>query len=81
MDKVSKCHAVYFSNLLTSPLEKRDGKDCFAKGPQSDEMKVLNKKFGVLHGVSSLLNLGTFLATFAYGFTLGGRILSVADLA
>ncbi|KAK7418847.1 hypothetical protein QQX98_003709 [Neonectria punicea] len=60
---------------------KRDGKDWYSEGPHSDEMKALNKKFGMLHGISSLLNLSTFLATVAYGFTLGGRILSVADLA
>jgi hypothetical protein len=37
-------------------------------------MKKLNKKFGILHGVSSLLNLTTFLAAAAYAFTLGARI-------
>ena len=37
-------------------------------------MRALNKKFGILHGVSSLLNLTTFLAAVAYGFTLGARI-------
>ncbi|KAM5358801.1 hypothetical protein ACJZ2D_014976 [Fusarium nematophilum] len=60
---------------------KRDGKDWYAEGPHSDEMKALNKKFGLLHGISSLFNLITFFAAVAYGFTLGGRILSVADLA
>ncbi|KAF5027235.1 hypothetical protein F66182_651 [Fusarium sp. NRRL 66182] len=60
---------------------KRDGKEWYAEGPHSDEMKVLNKKFGIIHGVSSLLNLSTFFAAVAYGFTLGGRIMSVADLA
>ncbi|KAI5465545.1 hypothetical protein BGZ63DRAFT_420104 [Mariannaea sp. PMI_226] len=60
---------------------KRDGKDWFAEGPHSDEMKALNKRFGMAHGISSLLNLTTFLAAIAYGFTLGGRVLSVADLA
>lgn len=62
-------------------LAKRDGKDWYSEGPHSDEMKVLNKKFGILHGISSLINLTTFLAAVSYGFTLGGRVLSVADLA
>jgi hypothetical protein len=44
-------------------------------------MKALNKRFGILHGISSLINLTTFFAAVAYGFTLGGRVLSVADLA
>ncbi|KAH6897256.1 hypothetical protein B0T10DRAFT_476436 [Thelonectria olida] len=60
---------------------KRDGKEWFAEGPHSEEMKALNKRFGMAHGISSLLNLATFLAIVSYGFTLGGRILSVADLA
>ncbi|KAF7543983.1 hypothetical protein G7Z17_g10302 [Cylindrodendrum hubeiense] len=60
---------------------KRDGKDWYSQGPHSDEMKALNKKFGMLHGISSLINIVTFFATVAYGFTLGGRVLSVADLA
>ncbi|KAI8721124.1 DUF4149 domain-containing protein [Fusarium sp. LHS14.1] len=60
---------------------KRDGKEWFAPGPHSDEMKALNKRFGILHGISSLINLTTFIAAVAYGFTLGGRVLSVADLA
>ncbi|PHH80203.1 hypothetical protein CDD82_1916 [Ophiocordyceps australis] len=58
---------------------KRDGKDWWSEGPHSEEMRALNKKFGMLHGISSLLNLGTFAAAVAYGFTLGARIQSVAD--
>ncbi|KAG7105583.1 hypothetical protein HYQ44_015041 [Verticillium longisporum] len=38
------------------------------------EMQALNKRFGKMHGISSLLNLGTFIATIAYGFTLGSRL-------
>lgn len=37
-------------------------------------MAALNKKFGKTHGISSLLNLGTFVAIVAYGFTLGARL-------
>ncbi|PHH63603.1 hypothetical protein CDD81_5695 [Ophiocordyceps australis] len=58
---------------------KRDGKDWGSEGPHSEEMRALNKKFGMLHGISSLLNLGTFVAAVAYGFTLGARIQSVTD--
>lgn len=42
-------------------------------------MQALNRKFGVIHGVSSLLNLATFGAVVAYGFTLGARLQPVVD--
>lgn len=42
-------------------------------------MQALNKRFGMLHGISSLLNLATIVSTVAYGFTLGARVQSVAD--
>jgi len=38
-------------------------------------MVALNKRFGMLHGISSLLNLGTFIATVVYGFTLADRLV------
>lgn len=60
-------------------LAKRDGKQWYEEGPKSDEMRALSKKFGILHGISSLLNLGTIIATIAYGFTLGSRIQSLVD--
>ncbi|KAK5990006.1 Xanthocillin biosynthesis cluster protein D [Cladobotryum mycophilum] len=53
---------------------KRDGKEWYDNGPHSDEMRALTKKFGMLHGISSLLNLGTFFAAITYGFTLASRI-------
>lgn len=37
-------------------------------------MIKLNKKFGKLHGVSSLLNLTTFIASIVYGVALSARI-------
>ena len=58
---------------------KRDGKEWDAEGPHSEEMQALNKKFGMLHGASSLLNIGTFVATVAYAFTLGSRLQSIVD--
>jgi hypothetical protein len=37
-------------------------------------MRSLNKKFGILHGISSLLNLASFATALAYGITLGARV-------
>lgn len=37
-------------------------------------MIKLNKKFSKLHGISSLLNLTTFIASVIYGVTLSARI-------
>ncbi|KAL7900963.1 hypothetical protein HDV63DRAFT_380932 [Trichoderma sp. SZMC 28014] len=52
---------------------KRDGKEWFDKEGASAEMKALNRKFGILHGISASLNLTTFFALLGYGFTLAGR--------
>jgi hypothetical protein len=38
-------------------------------------MAALNKRFGMLHGVSSLLNLGALVAAVAYGVTLSSRLV------
>jgi hypothetical protein len=54
--------------------ETRDGKKSYDAGPHTTEMQRLNKKFGALHGVSSLLNLFAFIATIWYGFVLGERL-------
>lgn len=51
--------------------ETRDGKRSYDEGPHSKEMEALNRRFGVLHGVSSLVNLGGFLAMCWYGVLLG----------
>jgi hypothetical protein len=37
-------------------------------------MTTLNKRFSILHGVSSLLNLGTFIGSVVYGFNLASRL-------
>lgn len=37
-------------------------------------MKALNRKFDMLHGVTASLNLTSFFALLAYGFTLAGRL-------
>lgn len=59
---------------MTLSTEKKDGKKSYDAPPHSQEMTALNKQFGMLHGVSSLLNLGSFIATVAYGFTLASRL-------
>ena len=55
--------------------EKKDGKKSYDAPPHSQEMVALNKRFGMLHGVSSLLNLGTLVATVVYGVTLSSRLV------
>ncbi|KAF2786384.1 hypothetical protein K505DRAFT_260022, partial [Melanomma pulvis-pyrius CBS 109.77] len=56
---------------LRKHQETRDGRKSYDKGPQSVEMAALNRRFGVLHGVSSAVNLGAFLAMLWYGVLLG----------
>lgn len=55
-------------------LEIKDGKASGDKGLLSKDMKALNKKFGKIHGYSSLFNLVTFIATVVYGVQLSARI-------
>jgi len=59
---------------LTKPTERKDGKKSYDAPPHSQEMMALNKRFSMLHGISSLLNLGTFIASVAYGVTLAARL-------
>lgn len=54
--------------------EKKDGKKSYDAPPHSQEMLALNKRFGQLHGISSLVNLTTFVATVVYGVTLSSRL-------
>lgn len=56
---------------LRKHQETRDGKKSYDVGPHSAEMQKLNKQFGVLHGVSSLVNLVGFLSMCWYGVVLG----------
>ncbi|EQL02717.1 hypothetical protein G6O67_003178 [Ophiocordyceps sinensis] len=58
---------------------KRDGREWYEEGPHSEEMRALNKRFGMLHGISSLVNLATLVAAIAYGFTLGARVQTISD--
>ncbi|KAE8322865.1 protein of unknown function DUF4149 [Aspergillus parasiticus SU-1] len=54
--------------------ETRDGKKSYDPPPHSKEMVALNKKFGRLHGFSSLINLVCLGATIYYGAVLGKRL-------
>jgi len=54
--------------------ETRDGKKSYDPAPHSAEMTRLNKAFGKMHGISSLVNLAAVIATLAYGFTLAERL-------
>ncbi|KAF9458358.1 hypothetical protein BDZ94DRAFT_1173849 [Collybia nuda] len=51
-------------------LEKDEGKAYNAEGV-SLEMKALNRKFGMLHGISSLANLGAVIALGFHGLWIG----------
>lgn len=37
-------------------------------------MIALNKRFGMIHGISSLLNITTFVSALIYGVTLSARL-------
>jgi hypothetical protein len=54
--------------------ETRDGKRSYDPAPHSKEMLALNKKFGRVHGISSLVNLISFIATVYYGVVLSKRL-------
>ncbi|KAJ4361776.1 hypothetical protein N0V83_010716 [Neocucurbitaria cava] len=56
---------------LRKHQETRDGKKSYDAGPHSKEMQELNRRFGVLHGVSSLVNLVGLGAMVWYGGVLG----------
>lgn len=60
--------------LLTSATEKKDGKKPWDPAPHSQEMMGLKKKFGVRHGISSLLNMANILMTIVYGINLSARL-------
>ncbi|KAK1915905.1 hypothetical protein CFE70_002321 [Pyrenophora teres f. teres 0-1] len=56
---------------LRKHQETRDGKKSYDAGPHSKEMQALNKQFGILHGVSTLINLAGLGAMIWYGAILG----------
>lgn len=51
-------------------LEKEEGKNYNDPGV-SDQMKALSAKFGMLHGISSLANLGAVIALTFHGLWIG----------
>jgi len=51
-------------------LEKEEGK-VYNEPGVSDAMKALNRRFGSLHGVSSLLNLWSVIAIGFHGLWIG----------
>ncbi|KAJ3736876.1 hypothetical protein DFJ43DRAFT_988159 [Lentinula guzmanii] len=51
-------------------LEKEEGK-AYNEPGVSDGMKALNRRFGSLHGISSLLNLSAVLAIGFHGLWIG----------
>jgi len=55
--------------------ETRDGKKSYDPAPHSQRMQELNKKFAILHGISSLVNMVGCITTVWYGFYLGDRML------
>ena len=60
--------------ILIIELETRDGKRSYDAGPHSPEMARLNSSFGKWHGISSLLNLVSLLATAWHGILLSERL-------
>jgi len=55
-------------------LETKDGKKSYDPAPHSSDMLKLNKAFGKMHGISTLVNLAGFVATIWYGVLLSERI-------
>jgi len=53
-------------------LEKEEGKIYSDPGVSSD-MKALNARFGQLHGISSLTNLGAVIALGFHGLWIGNN--------
>ena len=59
---------------LTRVTETIDGKKSYDPAPHSKEMMRLNKAFGKLHGISSVVNLVSLVATIYYGKVLADRL-------
>jgi hypothetical protein len=57
-----------------TPSETRDGKKSYDPAPHSKEMVALNKRFGRVHGMSSLVNMVSLIATVWYGAVLSKRL-------
>jgi hypothetical protein len=57
------------SLVYVLPFETKCGLNCPLQ--VSDEMKNLNRRFGWLHGISSLANLGAVIALGFHGLWIG----------
>lgn len=66
-------HVLCLYSRLT-PSETRDGKKSYDPAPHSKEMVALNKRFGRVHGMSSLVNMVSLIATVWYGAVLSKRL-------
>ncbi|WEW60565.1 hypothetical protein PRK78_006052 [Emydomyces testavorans] len=55
--------------------ESIDGKKYYDPGPHSKEMMKLNKSFGRVHGISTIINFVGLAATLYYGKTLADRLV------
>lgn len=55
--------------------EVKDGRLC-REEPVSEEMGVLNKRFGMVHGLSMVFNLVTFVGLLAYGVVMTDSFLT-----
>jgi hypothetical protein len=69
-----KSYNIQKAILSMCNAETKDGKKSYDAPPHSKEMTRLNKQFGRMHGLSALANLGGFLATIWYGFSLASRL-------
>ncbi|TFK76791.1 hypothetical protein BDN72DRAFT_783256 [Pluteus cervinus] len=52
-------------------LERDEGKAYNEPGARLHQMKALNRRFGMLHGISSLFNLGSVIALGLHGLWIG----------
>jgi len=68
------CVLIWLTIGTATVTERKDGKKAYDAPPHSQEMQTLNRRFSMLHGISSLLNLGTLVATIVYGVTLSSRL-------
>ncbi|KAK9365243.1 hypothetical protein V1509DRAFT_571416 [Lipomyces kononenkoae] len=59
---------------LRKAQETKEGKKSYEEGVSEDMLK-LNKQFGIVHGLSTIVNLGTLFVTAAYGVVLADAIV------
>ena len=67
-----KFHAHFFPSVNRimnerHKVEREEGKS-YNEPDISDQLKTLNKRFGIAHGCSSLINMAVVLSLLAYPF-------------